>query len=323
VVFAAISNRLVLRPVRKLREVADRVTEGDMTVRSNVRTGDELQRLGESVNEMLEAIQDQHNKLRTANRALDLKLNELGEVNVALYEANQVKTEFLANVSHELRTPLNSIIGFADLLCGSEDEKTARFGRNISTAAKNLLNMINDMLNLAKIEAGRAQVRYDKVSVLDTCQTLAALMQPLADKKNIRLETRLDESLPLVTTDGGKLQQILYNLMSNAVKFTPPGGDVRLEAETIPAGNGRNRQAVRIAVSDSGPGISEADRAYIFEKFYQVDPTLTKEASGAGLGLAICKELSNLLGGKLDLESEPGHGTTFFLTLPVEPPDDQ
>ncbi len=319
VFLAIISHRIVLRPVRTLREMADKVAEGDQTVRSNLNTGDELQRLGESFNEMLSAIQDQHNKLRSANRALDLKLNELGEVNVALYEAIQVKTEFLANVSHELRTPLNSIIGFADLLCESKDERTARYGQNVSTAARNLLAMINDMLDLAKIEAGKIDVRFDKVSVIDTCQTLLALMQPLADKKNMKLAADLAEDLPIITTDGGKLQQILYNLLSNAIKFTPPNGNVTLSASIEPPRNGKGAGEAVISVADTGPGISEPDQAHIFEKFYQADGTLTKEAMGTGLGLAICKELSGLLGGRLVLKSAPGHGATFSLILPLKP----
>ncbi len=317
VIFAVISHRLVLRPVRTLRELADKVAEGDQSVRSTLRTGDELERLGESFNEMLSAIQDQHNKLRAANRALDLKLNELGEANVALYEANQVKTEFLANVSHELRTPLNSIIGFADLVGEAKDDRMARFGQNISTAAKNLLAMINDMLDLAKIEAGRANVRFDKVAVSDTCQTLLVLMGPIADKKNVQLIGELADELPIVQTDGGKLQQILYNLLSNAIKFTPPGGTVTLFSEVTCCNGGAEQ--VTLAVADSGPGIPEADQAHIFEKFYQADGTLTRQAAGAGLGLAICKELANLLQAKLTLTSEPGHGATFTLTLPIAP----
>src|ERR1035437_8178831 len=172
ILFAIITQRLVLRPVRQLRQVADKVTEGDMGVRSKIKTGDELQRLGESFNEMLEAIDEQHQRLQDANRALDLKLSELAEANVTLFQANKVKNEFLANVSHELRTPLNSIIGFADLLADSEDARIGRYGGNISSAAKNLLSMINDLLDIAKIEAGKTDVRMDKVSVTDICNNL-------------------------------------------------------------------------------------------------------------------------------------------------------
>jgi len=318
--FTFITQRLVLRPVRRLRDMADKVAEGNLEVRSGVRTGDELERLGESFNEMLSAIADQHEKLRSANRALDLKLRELAQANVTLFEANRVKTEFLANVSHELRTPLNSIIGFADLVGEADDERAGRYGRNIGAAAKNLLEMINDLLDLASIEAGKATVRLDKVSVLDTCQTLLALMQPLADKKELELIGELDEDLPIITTDGSKLQQVLYNLLSNAVKFTPARGRVLLSAKPkAPTGNGSNGAEVVMTVADTGPGISQADQQQIFDKFYQAGSALTKESSGVGLGLAIAKELTQLLGGRLSLESRPGHGAAFSVHLPVEP----
>jgi signal transduction histidine kinase len=319
--FVIITQRLILRPVRQLRDVADNVAEGDLTVRSTIRTGDELERLGASFNEMLAAITDQHNKLRAANRALDLKLNELSEVNVALYQANQVKSEFLTNVSHELRTPLNSIIGFADLLAEAADQRAQRYVQNISAAAKTLLTMINDLLDLAKIEAGRAEVRIGRVAVTDTCQTLVTLMKPLADKKQLDLRLELAEDIPLVRTDAGKLQQILYNLLSNAVKFTPAGGRV-----TVRAGleehqrSGRTVREVCVSIIDTGPGVAEADQQHVFEKFYQLDRTLTKASGGTGLGLAIARELTELLGGRLTLKSSPGHGAEFTVHLPVEGP---
>jgi len=321
VLFALITHRLILRPVRDLRQVADNVAEGDLTVRSTIQTGDELQRLGESFNEMLAAINDQHEKLRAANRALDLKLSELAEANITLFRANKVKSEFLANVSHELRTPLNSIIGFADLLAERKDQRVRRYGQNISTAAKNLLSMINDLLDMAKIEAGKAEMRFDKVSVTDTCETLMALMAPLANKKKLDLRAELADELPIVITDGGKVQQILYNLLSNAIKFTPAGGQVVVATAThATSRNGQKTEEVSVAVTDSGPGIAEADQPHIFEKFYQLDPTLTKESYGTGLGLAIAKDLTHLLGGRLTVKSSPGHGATFTLFLPVEPP---
>lgn len=318
IVFAAIIQRLILRPVRQLREVSEHVAEGDLTARSTIRTGDELQQLGESFNEMVTAISDQHGKLRSANKALDLKLHELAESNIALFQANKVKSEFLANVSHELRTPLNSIIGFADLIAESGTERIQRYGQNIATAAKNLLAMINDILDLAKIEAGRAEVHFQKVSISDTCQMLVALMQPLAEKKHLDLSAEIPEQLPMIVTDPGKVQQVLYNLLSNAVKYTPAGGRVRLEAWHETGG----RDEVHVCVSDTGPGIAEADQQHVFEQFQQLDRSLTKEQPGAGLGLAIAKELAGLLRGKLTLQSTPGHGATFTLVLPVQPPEE-
>jgi len=318
-IFAIITQRLILRPVRHLRDVADSVAEGDLSVRSTIKTGDELQHLGESFNEMLAAIADQHSRLRQANRALDLKLSELSEANVTLFEANKVKTEFLTNVSHELRTPLNGVIGFADLLSDWPDERVARYGQNIRSAAKRLLNMINDLLDLAKIEAGRADVRPTRVSVSDTCRTLLALMEPVATKQQVQLVSALDDDLPIIVTDAGKLQQILYNLLSNAIKFTPAGGRATLSARRQKhQRGGKEVEEVAISVADTGPGVAEADQQRIFEKFYQVDRTLTKEAGGTGLGLAIAKELTQLLQGRLTLKSSPGHGAKFTVSLPIE-----
>ncbi len=320
VIFAIITHRLILRPIRSLRNVADRATEGDLAVRSDVDTGDELQRLGESFNEMLTAITDQHGELRQANRALDLKLSELAEANVTLFQANKVKTEFLTNVSHELRTPLNSIIGFADLLNDSDNEQIGRYGHNIGSSARHLLTLINDLLDMARLEAGRAEVRPVRVSVSDTCQTLLALMQPQSEQSQLTLSGSIDDDLPMIVTDPGKCQQILYNLLANAIKFTPAGGEVTLRATTnIHQRSGEEVHEIAVAVSDTGPGVMEADQEHIFEKFFQVDPTLTKKAAGAGLGLAISRELAQLLQGRLTLESTPGHGATFTLFLPIEP----
>jgi len=322
VVFAAITQRLILRPVRELRNLSDKVADGNLSVRSTIKSGDELQRLGDSFNEMLTAIDDQHGKLRLANRALDLRLHELAEANTALFQANKVKNEFLTNVSHELRTPLNSVIGFADLLGENSDARVRRYAENISSAAKSLLSMINDLLDLAKIEAGRAEVRNDMVSVIDTCQTLLSLMEPLADKRNLEIVSDLPDDVPLITTDPGKLQQILYNLLSNAVKFTPPDGQVTLKVwRSSQVRQGKKIDEVFISVADTGPGIAESEQKHIFEKFYQADRTLTRESGGTGLGLSISKELTNLLGGKLIFDSTPGKGTVFTLSLPVNAMD--
>jgi len=317
VVLAVIAQRLILRPVGQLRAVTDKAAEGDLNVRSTIRSGDEMESLSDSFNEMLAAIAGQHDKLTSAKDALDTKLNELAEVNVTLYKANAVKNEFLANVSHELRTPLNSILGFAGLLGESDDERIRRYGTNITLAAKNLLGMINDLLDIAKIEAGKAQVRFERTSVSDICQTLLTLMAPLADKKQLTIESSIQEHLPMVVTDASKLQQILYNLLSNAIKFTPAGGQVSFTAcRGAPGHENGAAGGLVISVTDTGPGIPEAEQQRIFEKFYQAEASLTKEVSGTGLGLAIAKELSGLIHGRLVLRSTPGHGAEFILFLP-------
>jgi len=321
-ILSLISRQIILAPVRKLRDLADHVAEGDLSSRCDVATGDEFEHLGRRFNQMLDEIKRQQDRLRQANRALDLRLMEIAESNVALYEANRIKTEFLANVSHELRTPLNSIIGFAELLSETDDEKRRRHATHILTSARMLLGIINDLLDVTRIEAGRAEVRREKVSIRDLCETLGHLVGPMADQKHLRLSVEVADDVPVVSTDPGKAQQILYNLLSNAIKFTPADGRVSLSASALSAADSPLRaDSVRVAVADTGPGISSADQELIFDKFHRLDGPMRRETSGAGLGLAISKDLTNLLGGKLTLESKPGHGATFTVVLPVAPPE--
>ncbi len=177
--------------------------------------------------------------------------------------------------------------------------------------------MINDILDLAKIESGKMEVRVEDFSIRDVCEGLANLMRPMAERKNIDLSCRLDEAIPLLRQDPGKLRQIVYNLLSNAIKFTPEGGRVELRAQA----EGRN---VVIEVQDTGIGIAEEDRDRIFEKFRQAGvpgpegSVLTREHQGTGLGLSIVRELSKLLGGDVSLESSPGQGSTFTVRVPQQ-----
>ncbi len=315
-----IARQVVLKPIRQLDDLANKVAEGDLSVRCNLVGGDEFEKLSQRFNEMLDVISVQTDQLRQANRALDLRLSELAEANVALYETDRIKNEFLANVSHELRTPLNSIIGFAELLAETDDEKRRRHAGNILTSARLLEGIVNDLLAAAKIEAGTGEVRREKVSITDLVETLGQLIRPMADKKHLRLDAKAAEGVPVITTDPGKVQQILYNLLSNAIKFTPPDGDVTISARRVTATVSPLKvDSVAMAVADTGPGIPAADQKRIFEKFSRLDNTMTREHGGAGLGLAISKTLTGLLSGRLTLDSEPGHGATFTLILPVNP----
>ncbi len=329
VVFWLILTRLVLSPVRVLRGYALRVSDGDLSIRSDINTGDEFEQLSDVFNTMLENLKSKQDQLSGVNKTLDLKLVEMAESNVALYEANKMKGEFLANVSHELRTPLNSIIGFAEILqetlahrTGPVDEKRKRYAANIILSSRRLLELINDLLDLAKIEAGRMDVRVSTVSLRDTCEGLAALITPQAGKRNIELRLDMPADLPMIETDAGKLQQVLFNFLSNAVKFTPDGGRVTIRAAALPPPaepdqTGHRRARVRISVADTGPGIAFQDQPKVFEKFIQLDPSVTKTHGGTGLGLTISQELAELLRGRIELESEPGQGATFSLILPV------
>ena len=224
--FYLITTRLILQPVRVLQETAEKVSQGDLNIRSDINTGDEFQQLSETLNTMLANLKQSADQLRAVNKGLDVKLGQLAESNLALYESNRLKSEFLANVSHELRTPLNSILGFADLLKdampGNGDARTARYVNNILQSGKHLLDLINDLLDLAKIEAGKMEIRSEPLSLTDLFEGLANILKPLMEAKNLMLSLLVSADVPIVWTDPGKLQQILYNFLSNAIKFSPP-----------------------------------------------------------------------------------------------------
>ncbi|MBM44453.1 MAG: histidine kinase [Phycisphaerae bacterium] len=314
IVFYFILTKLIFSPVRRLRDTAERVSTGDITARSTIRTGDEFEELSSNFNAMLDQVQETQSRLQRMNENLDLKVAELAEANVGLWESTNFKTEFLANVSHELRTPLNSIIGFAELLLTDsgqdEDPKRARHLSNILASGRSLLELINDLLDMAKIEAGRMEVNLEPISIEDLLEGLAGIMTPQASAKSIELDCQVEDELPQLETDPGKLQQILYNFLSNAIKFTPEHGHVTIQAES--AG-----EHVLLSVSDTGPGIAPDMQDLIFEKFRQADASHTREFTGTGLGLAICRELAELLQCELAVESMPGRGSTFSVTIPL------
>jgi len=315
VAFYWITQRVILRPIRQLRALANNVAEGNLDIRSSIATADEYEKLSTAFNHMLDNLQGAQEKLRQANRQLDGKIAELSERNIELFKANKLKSEFLANMSHEFRTPLNAILGFAQVLREKPGllrrDKGQRYAENIITSGHRLLNMINDLLDLAKAQAGKMELHIERVSVSQLCESLLSSFSLLAKKDKIKIRMHVEADVPLIVTDGGKIQQILYNFLSNAVKFTPPRGVVELRASML------NDRTVRLAVCDTGCGIAEADREKIFDKFRQVDGSLTRESTGSGLGLTISKELAQMLAGSIGMESEVGAGSTFWLDIPT------
>jgi signal transduction histidine kinase len=322
-VLAMVSSLMIVRyvivkPVKHLRDVSDAIAAGRLTIRSQIQTGDEFEELSHAFNRMLHNLVAMQQELREVNNDLDRKVDELAQANMALFEMNRLKSDFLATMSHELRTPLNSIIGFSEVLAGSDqiNERQRRYAANIQSSGKMLLSMINDILDLAKIESGKMEVRTEDFSIRDVCEGLSNLCRPIAERKSITLEYRIDDAIPLMRQDPVKLRQILYNLLSNAIKFTPEGGRVTLRARA----EGR---FVVIEVEDTGIGIAEEEREIIFEKFRQAkapgqgDDVLTREHQGTGLGLSIVRELTKLLGGDVHLESQPGKGSTFTIRVPL------
>ena len=310
---------VIVKPVKHLRDVSDAIAAGKLTVRAQIQTGDEFEELSHAFNRMLHNLVSMQQELREVNKDLDRKVDELAQANMALFEMNRLKSDFLATMSHELRTPLNSIIGFSEVLSGSDQlsERQRRYATNIQTSGKMLLGMINDILDLAKIESGKMEVRSEDFSLRDVCEALTGLARQTAERKDITLEARLDDAIPLLRQDAGKLRQILYNLLSNAVKFTPEGGRVSLTARV------EGRMAL-IEVEDTGIGIADEDQEKIFEKFRQVgtlgasDGVLIREHAGTGLGLSIVRELTKLLGGDVQLVSRLGQGSRFTVRIPLQ-----
>ncbi|MBP1601684.1 MAG: multi-sensor signal transduction histidine kinase [Acidobacteria bacterium] len=265
----------------------------------------EVRRLNEDlekrVAERTEELADVNRQLQGRNREVE--------------HANRMKSQFLARMSHELRTPLNAIVGFSDLLAEESaaplHEKQRRFVGHIRAGARHLLQLINDVLDVSKIEAGRIELRPVNFAALEATLEVLSIVRPLAVSKGIHIESIIEQDL-LVRADRVRFKQILYNLLSNAVKFTPEGGRVWIEAS-------RTHDFARICVGDTGIGIPVEEQTAVFEEFYQAGGTTKAPGEGTGLGLSITKRLVELLGGRIWVESEPDRGSRFSFTLPSAP----
>lgn len=234
--------------------------------------------------------------------------------------ANRAKSDFLAKMSHELRTPLNSIIGFSEMLLsgspGSLNEKQARFVENVLSSGRHLLELINDILDLSKVEAGRMVLTLAELSVPQALKDVSVIAHALADRKQIEIALRVDDQLPPIVADRAKFKQIMYNLLSNAIKFTPEGGRVTIEATLAPVASAG---WLEVVVTDTGVGIAADDLDRIFQEFEQVDAEYVRSSQGTGLGLALARRFAELHGGSLSVESTPGVGSAFRLRLPAAP----
>jgi two-component system sensor histidine kinase BarA len=320
----AIVRYVIVKPLEHLRDVSDEVRRGNVDARAEIHTADEFEELGVAFNRMLRGLIDTQDELKKANTSLDEKVDQLAQANLHLYETNRLKGDFLATMSHELRTPLNSILGFSDVLGGNPalDAKQQRYVENIRSSGRMLLEMINDILDLAKIEAGKMEIRPTVFRLESAVSAQCDMIRPLAEKRQIDVSFEIGPGLDEVEQDQGKVQQILANLLSNAVKFTPEGGRVDVMARLVePAGDG-TAEEFALDVSDTGVGIAEGDQQAIFEKFrqgsvFRRDDAMTREYSGTGLGLSIVRELCRLLGGDVELESQLGRGSRFTVTLPL------
>ncbi len=256
---------------------------------------------------------------------LDQGTRALAEANVRIREADRLKSRFLANMSHELRTPLNSIIGFSEILLdrlqAQLDPKHVKFLRNIHGSGQHLLGIINDILDLSKVEAGRLELHPEELHVGTAVDGVLAVMHGLAVKRSVRFDVDVPADLPTVSWDPARFKQVLYHLASNAVKFSPDGGRVQVRARLLQAAESPlGQEAVLVSVADEGPGIDPDQQAAIFDEFVQVDSSAARAAGGTGLGLALVRRFTELMGGRVELQSSPGQGSTFSVTLPRRSP---
>jgi signal transduction histidine kinase len=239
--------------------------------------------------------------------------DEIQDKSRQLEEASQHKSQFLANMSHELRTPLNAILGYTELMAdgayGEPSEKMLGILKRLEANGRHLLGLINDVLDLSKIEAGQLVLELSDYCIQDIAQTVRSTLEPLATDKKLAFKLELARELPPGHGDGRRLTQVLINLVGNAIKFTD-AGEIAIKAEA-------NNGSFFVSVRDTGPGISAADQARLFQEFQQADSAITRKKGGTGLGLAISKRIVEMHGGKIWVESEPGKGSTFAFTLPV------
>ncbi|HXX56544.1 MAG TPA: ATP-binding protein, partial [Thermodesulfovibrionales bacterium] len=277
----------------------------------------------------LQRIREQEGKISELREHLEKKVaertDELKKTNQELERSSELKSRFINNINHELRTPLNSIIGFSDILLektfGELTEDQKRYLRTIQSSGKHLLDIINNCLDLAKIESGKYDMSYETFTVMGVLSEVFTIMQPMAEKKIIDLDLSISSDIEYVTADRVKLKQVLYNLLSNAIKFTPEGGKIGVQIErTEGKGELESQQFVRFSVWDTGIGIGPDDRERIFDEFEQADTALSRKYGGAGLGLALSRKLVELHGGRISVESKLGAGSTFTFVLPLTVP---
>jgi signal transduction histidine kinase len=305
-------NLFIVRQIQALVGATKRVASGEMGVRIGLPQGQgELSQLAGAFDQMAESLERAHER-RLLEEELRRKNYQLEQQNLAIQEANRLKTEFVSMVSHELRTPLTSIQGYAELLL--EDKQIAGEERESLTIVKKnadrLLGLINDLLDVSRIEAGRIDLHHTSLDLVRLILEVAGSLRPLIEAKQQRLRLDLGDGLPAVWADGDRVTQILTNLISNAHKYTMVEGSITVAAR-------RDDGFVRVDVSDTGIGLSPEDQAQIFTKFFRVHDRSRQASGGTGLGLVITRLLVELHGGRITLTSAPGQGSTFSFTLPA------
>ena len=311
-VFSAVVSglfaRRVTRPLMLLRAAAGRLGAGELTTRLNIRRQDEVGDLARTFDQMAAALAERTAELEAAHE-------ELQSQYLQVREANRFKSEFLANMSHELRTPLNAVIGFAQLLhdgkVGAIEANQKEYLNDILTSADHLLQLINDVLDLAKVESGKLEFEPEPVNLLKLITEVRNILQPLAAAKHLSVDVEVAREVAEAVIDPAKLKQVLYNYLSNAIKFTPERGRITVRAKA------EGPDWFRLAVEDTGIGIREEEIAKLFVAFQQLDSSTSKRHQGTGLGLALTKKIVEAQGGSVGVHSARGQGSVFFAILPL------
>lgn len=324
------ATRLVRRPIESLAEKAKKFGEGDMTVTVDIETEDEIGVLGNTFNYMVERVSSASKRLEEEIERKTALLNErtrllglLERANQELRELDKLKSTFLANMSHELRTPMNAIIGYTELLLdgvdGPVNEEQGKSLKKVVTNARHLLQLINDVLDISKIEAGKVELEVKEFDLKWLIDSITPTFEPLIRQKGLTLTVTIDERVPLVYGDEDRLKQVFINLISNAIKFTHQGG-ITISAKLSDRGIKAEEQPIfaEICVEDTGIGIKEEDIDRIFDKFVQVDLTTIRQYEGTGLGLSIVRGLVSLHKGMIWVTSAYGNGSKFCFTLPLK-----
>jgi adenylate cyclase len=300
-------------PIQALRAGAERIGGGDLSQRIRIKTGDELEALADQFNDMAGRLQESYAGLE---QKVEERTREVEEKSRQLEVASQHKSQFLASMSHELRTPLNAIIGLTEMMVTNAarfgTEKAAEPLRRVHRAGSHLLGLINQVLDLSKIEAGKLELSPDWVNLTPLINEVVDTARPLAEQNNNRLVVKGQENLGSLTVDPMRLRQILLNLLSNACKFTKQGEVTLLARKIVTEGNW-----IEFSVSDTGIGMTLEQQAKLFEEFTQADSSTARQYGGTGLGLAITRKLARMMGGDVTLTSEAGKGSTFTVRLPA------